>query len=355
MRICLDNIIFSLQKNGGISVYWAQLLNGLLKTDHTVQVIERRDAATNIQRRCLELPENTVLEDLNIPLQAARYLPVLKSSGGCDIFHSSYYRVPLPRGVKRVITVYDFTYELYAAGLRRFVHSHQKQKALQSADRIICISQNTADDLLRLYPAVSPERIRVIHLGCSPVYGSADTGLPKDLSWLRAGEYILFVGDRAGYKNFNLAVETVGAREGLQLIAVGGKPITRQEQKLIDAHLTGRFSHIANCSEHVLNSLYQHALCLLYPSAYEGFGLPPLEAMQAGCPVVACKNSSIPEVCGDAALLADVACPDEFTAMIRLLQTDSVRRLMKEKGLKQARKFSWQDTCRKTLDVYSEL
>ena len=355
MNICLDNIIFSLQRNGGISVYWAQLLDYLLKSDHGVKVIERHDSIENIQRQCLDLPENALVEDSSLPLQLARYLPVLKTPDGCDIFHSSYYRTPLRRGVKRVVSVYDFTYELHAAGLRRFVHSRQKQQALQCADRIICISQSTADDLLRLYPFVSSDRVRVIHLGCSPVFRPAETSPPLGFDWLRDTGYILFVGDRGGYKNFDLAVKVVGACKGLQLVAVGGKPITASEQKHINAEIAGRFRYVGNVAEQTLNCLYNYACCLLYPSAYEGFGLPPLEAMQAGCPVIACKSSSIPEVCGDAALLADNACPEEFTAMVRLLQAGTIRQVIREKGFKQAKRFSWVDTCRKTVDVYGEL
>jgi mannosyltransferase len=320
-------------------------------------VLERSDSLQNLHRRTIQLPEWLMINESTIPLQIARYLPVLPALEGADIFHSSYYRGPLQCGPKRVITVYDFTYEFFSSGLKRFVHGQQKRMAIRQAHGIICISENTMQDLLRLFPSVSEERVRVIHLGVSASYHpiSADVTVPDYLCWINDITYVIFVGDRRGYKNFNVAVQAVSMVKNYHLVIVGGSLFSREEYKLLEQHLSTRYRHVRDMSEESLNFIYNHALCLLYPSSYEGFGLPPLEAMRAGCPVVAMNSSSLYEVCGEAGLLANAPEPDLFVSMMLSLEQTSFRQEMVSKGYKQALKFTWEATCKKTMDFYQVL
>ena len=357
MRLYFDNIIYSLQRTGGISVYWSQLLKFLLANRCEMGVLERPDALQNIQRRTIDLPADLIINEPSIPLQIARYLPVLSSFRGADVFHSSYYRAPLQQELKQIITVYDFTYELFSSGLKRFVHMQQKRRAIMHANGIICISENTMKDLLRRFPMVCTDRVRVIHLGVSDSYHpiASDVAMPDDLGWINGINYVLFIGDRSGYKNFDLAVQTVGLLNNYHLVIVGGAPFSGEESGLLNQHLSNRYKHIRDISEESLNFIYNRAFCLLYPSRYEGFGLPPLEAMRAGCPVVAMNSSSLPEVCGDAGLLLNAPDAELFVSHIRALEKTSFRQEMIAKGYKQARKFTWETACQKTMDFYHDV
>lgn len=357
MNLYLDNIIFALQRSGGISVYWSEMLKHILASGTSAYVLEHPQALLNIQRRMLELPAERIVNDTFIPLKAARYLPALRSCPGADIFHSSYYRTPWQHGLKQVVTVYDFTYELYYSGLQHLVHSRQKRHALLQADGIICISESTKRDLLRLFPTISDKKVRVIHLGVSEVYHQVESDLapPEGLQWITSAKYALFVGTRVTYKNFDLAVQAVEQLDGYQLVFVGGGLLTSGERNLLDRHLGNRYRHLLGLEENSLNYVYNHAFCLLYPSSYEGFGFPPLEAMRAGCPVVAMNASSLPEVCGDAGLLVDTPDAELFAHQMLLLENSFFRQETIASGEKQARRFTWDDTFRKTMDFYRDV
>ena len=357
MNLYLDSIIFALQRSGGISVYWSEMLKYILASGTAVQMLEHPSALLNIQRSMLELPTQAIVKDMPIPLGVARYLPALPSCPNADIFHSSYYRTPRQRGIKQVVTVYDFTYEFFRSGLRRFVHTRQKQQAILAAAGIICISESTRQDLLRLYPTISPERTRVIHLGVSEAFHPNDgtTALTDDLHWLSKTKYVIFIGDRNDYKNFDLAVQSVERVADCHLVIVGGGQLSGTEYELLERCLNNRYRHLQGVSESALNILYNYAFCLLYPSRYEGFGLPPLEAMRAGCPVIAVNCSSLPEVCGKAALLTEKPDVGLFVQQIRALEQTNLRHEMIARGHEQSRKFRWESTCQKTMSFYHEI
>lgn len=348
MNILLDNIIFSLQHTGGISVYWSELIKGITRQGLPLTCIERPTASVNLQRHPLDLSHASIRKDSVLPLRAARYLPIILPRATGLVFHSSYYRPIIAQGAATVVTVHDFTYERYCSGLKHFIHTWQKRIALQQADIIICVSENTRRDLHSIYPHIDQKRIRVVPQGAGEVYQPLAEPAPGQR------ELILFVGDRSPYKNFPLAVDAVAKMPGKTLAIVSGKPLTRDEQRLLDVKLPGRHHYWPDISDAELNRLYNMAYALLYPSSYEGFGIPPLEAMQAGCPVVAVQAASLPEVCGDAALLAESPTTENFVALLQQLEDKSCRELWQQKGFRQAAKFSWAKMCHETLACYEE-
>jgi len=353
MNLYLDNIIFALQRSGGISVYWAELLRYLSEHHPDLRMLEHPRALQNIQRQALELPRELIDSDSRLPVALSRYLQArCKTTSG--IFHSSYYRTPDSIGMKQVVTVYDFTYELYRSGLRRAVHCRQKQRAIREAAGIICISESTKKDLLRLYPSTPESSITVIHLGISSAFEPVDkiTGVPDSLGWVPQTKFVLFVGDRSEYKNFDLAILSVNRITDCHLVIIGGGELTASERQLLESSLPNRHRHLSGVTDITLNILYNYAFCLLYPSHYEGFGLPPLEAMRAHCPVVAVNCSSLPEVCGDGALLTDRADSEQFMELLLKLEDDTIRKTMIARGALQARKFTWENTCEKTVEFY---
>ena len=356
MNLILDNVIFALQRAGGISVYWYELLRRLRRDGHPMQLVEHPRAAANLFRRQLDLDAATLLAERPLPLWLSRYLPYPAGKAARPLCHSSYYRRPQAADASSVVTVYDFTYERFRRGAARWVHSRQKIAAIRAAQGIICISESTRRDLLERYPDVSPDRIRVIYLGAAedyrPLGPAGDLPRPADLP---QGPFVLFVGARDSYKNFRLALEAVAAVPDYCLLSVGGGPLRRDEIELAHQLLPGRHTHLASVDNEALNRLYNSAHALLYPSSYEGFGIPVLEAMAAGCPVVAVNASSIPEAAGDAGLLVDDICAEAFVQRLVQLEDEALRKASIDKGFAQARRFSWETCYRQTMAFYDEV
>lgn len=353
MRLAYDNIVFSLQAAGGISMYWSALIRNLVHTDARVAFYE--SANSNVFARGLPIQAQT---ESRIPVPLLRYLPFTRWLREGTIFHSSYYRVALQRGVRNVVTVHDFTYERLATGARRHVHALQKRLALRNADGVICVSEKTREDLEVFYPRIRAP-IAVIPNGVSEGFRPLSwkpSDAPRTCDELHGRPFVLFVGGRTHYKNFNIAVETVASIDDrLCLVLVGGGPLSETHSRLLESRLPGRHVHSVDISESTLNTLYNLAHCLLYPSSYEGFGLPLLEAMAAGCPVVALRAASIPEVVGDAALLAERPNAADFGAKVRALQNTLLRDELVAKGFARARLFSWPACFQRTYEFYESV
>jgi len=335
----LDGIIYSLQRHGGITVYFNELLRRLASQNFAHRTVVYAGASDH----ALGLPS---LPEVRKSRIAERYrrcqVPV-----EARLFHSSYYRLPdIP--IPTVTTVHDFTYERFSTGLRRWVHSKQKFDAIRGSQAVICISENTRRDLLQFLPEVDPARVHVIYNGV----GEAFTPIQLEQRRWSKRPTVLFVGARGGYKHFATLVSALALLPDLGLLCVGGGPLDESERLAVERALPHRFEHRSGVTEQALNAIYNEAFCLAYPSAYEGFGIPLLEAMRAGCPVIAVNGSSIPEVAGDAALLLDRPGVDELVSALKQLQDTELRASLRRKGFEQASHFSWEKMFEETLRVY---
>ena len=338
--LVFDGIIFSLQKNGGISVYFAELW--------------RRLASLKCESRLLMYGDNEVSsvgktgfrrEDRDVRFLERYRNVAMKGSG---LFHSSYYRNSRGGSYLNITTVYDFTYEKYMKAPSRWLHSWQKFEAIRHSDAVLCISESTKSDLCEYLPDISVDRIFVTPLAAHEAFRtSAFHGMPDD--------YVVFVGSRVSYKNFPLLVNALGHLPGLRLMVVGGGQFSRDELTLLDSVLPGRYFHQGNVAIERLRDIYNRAQCLVYPTAYEGFGIPVLEAMAAGCPVIAMKSSSIPEVAGDAALLLERPDEEDLSDAILRVSRSDVRQELIVRGIERAQLFSWETTFNKTRAVYEDL
>ncbi len=334
--LLFDGIVFSLQETGGISVLFSEIISRMPAASYELMGF-RETPPTALARATYSYHRPRPLE---------RYRRA-RTRGTFEVFHSTYYRLPTTRRSKVVTTVYDFVYERFAPVHKRVIHGLQKQKAIAGSDRIICISESTRRDLLEFSGQSLADRTVVIPLGASATFHplSDVTVLPQ----------VLFVGARGGYKNFAAVVEALSTLRDITLLCVGGGAFTRPELDLLERRIPHRYRFAGYLSTSELNREYNRSLCLAYPSLYEGFGVPVLEAMRAGCPVIAVNCSSIPEVSGDAALLLETGRPDEIRDAIQQVVVTATRNDMVSRGRDRAALFSWDETFRRTVAVYEEL
>ena len=320
--IFYDGLIFDLQQRGGISTLFKEIL---LRMPNNRYILEHGRSFPHLRR-----------------FKKRRVDPET-----FEIFHSTYYTLTTSP-VKNVTTVHDFVHEKILTGPKKQLQSLLIKRAVRSADRIICVSQNTFNDLVDIYGSGLEDRACVIHNGCSK---DDFFSIPE----LQIKPYILFVGPRSGYKNFDVVVEALKSLPTLAVFCVGGGQFSAREVSLLNNNIPGRFCWKGFVSKQELNILYNQATCLVYPSTYEGFGIPILEAMSAGC-AVACSNlSSLPEVGGTAPRYFNPLCSDDVRDAIEYLSIDENRKGHVKKGLLQSYDFSWDNTFQKTKNVSTDL
>jgi mannosyltransferase len=202
--------------------------------------------------------------------------------------------------------------------------------------------------MLEIYPELKNKKTKVIYNG----FNSNDYTYNKDLN---IENKALFVGSRESYKNFDKAVEAVSETSNINL-AIVGAPLTENEKSYLDRKLPNRYQSFTHISNNDLNKLYNQSICLLYLSEYEGFGIPVLEAMSSGCPVIALNKSSIPEVAGNAGILFSNYDKKTVQKAIESLRDDrNLRSEHIELGRINSKRFSWDKCFKEVLDFYHEI
>ena len=277
-----------------------------------------------------------------------------------DVVHETYYSTKAIASAAKpvVVTVFDMIHELFShdfpAGDET---SRRKRLAVERADHVICISESTRRDLLRLFDL--PEyKVSVVHLGFDP--STAGQGGPG-FRTPSGRPFILYVGVRGGYKNFVGLLRTIGSsnrlREDFDVVAFGGGAFTPDElQSIAGAGLPQSQIIQVSGDDELLSRVYSAARVFVYPSLYEGFGIPPLEAMAHSCPVVCGNTSSLPEVVGDAAELFDPSDDGALRAAIeRVVYSDSAIAGLRNLARHRVQRFSWQTCANETLRVYQNL
>jgi mannosyltransferase len=340
MTVVIDGIVFSLQRQGGISVYFHHLLHSLSRAGMNTTCLLEEPTQQSVSA-------SGAIEVARRPARfAERYRSCRVAEAGA-IFHSSYYRRPSRPGTPTVVTVYDFVYERWQGGPRLWVHRAQKNAAIRAAQSIICISQSTKDDLLEYVGVRAEQEVSVIHCGVADTFRElalAPSPVP----------YVLFVGQRGGYKNFGQLLGALAYLPELELRCVGGGPITPEELAGVPGDVARRVRRWGFVTDEALNVLYGQAVCLVYPSLYEGFGIPVLEAMRAGCPVVSAECKAVLEVGQDALTVVADRDPRAMADAVRVTASSARARLV-ERGRALAVGSSWSERHQQTLDVYRRL
>jgi glycosyltransferase involved in cell wall biosynthesis len=263
-----------------------------------------------------------------------------------------------------VLTIHDVSYQLHPEWYpyrRDWLRRAFYRRSARSAARILTVSAFSASEICRAYQ-IDPQRITVTPLGVDPAFSPVDPDVACELPAGVAAPFLLHVGDLHERRNLTMLVDAVfearrhfGAASALSLVLVGsdrgvGDALRRiaQEAGAPDAVVL-----LGDVSEDRLRALYRCATALVYPSFYEGFGLPLIEAMASATPVIASSAASIPEVVGDAAVVLDPADPPAWTdAIVRIVNDEALRDRLRAAGLTRASQFTWRRTAELTLDVY---
>jgi glycosyltransferase involved in cell wall biosynthesis len=365
MRIAFDSQIFGLQTYGGVSRYFCELAAGLAgQPNCEVAII----APLYVNRHLDGRSGKAAVHGMRVP-QVPRTRRLLRVLNGMlsraaiakfdpHILHQTYYEevASRPPGCQVVLTVHDMIHELFPGYFSPFDPTRErKSAAVARADHVICVSESTRRDLIELLN-VPYERVSVVH------HGPSESVTPGAVARYKAERpFILHVGVRSGYKNFDTLLKAYATstllRGYFDLVAFGGGGFTSAERSLMRklGLSSDRLRQISD-SDSVLGSLYSEASVFVYPSLYEGFGIPLLEAMHLGCPVVCGNTSSLPEVTGDAAEFCDSRSAEDMRRAIENVVSSAARRTaLVKRGQERAKLFSWERCCLETLAVYERL
>lgn len=361
IRVVFDHRIFAVQTHGGISRYFAgiaPLLGGHGFAPRLVAPLHHNEYLAKLPGGLIwgrRIPEFRGSRRLALAVDGAMARALAKLAKA-QIVHETYFGDTrhAPSSAAIVLTVYDMIHELFGEASGSAAARVDKSAAIARADRILCISHSTLNDLLRFYPEAEP-RASVTHLGFdAAIFSGAATATPQ------GRPYLLHVGQRGVYKNFAGLLGGYAASPRLQadfdLVCAGGPPFDRAELSAIAGlGLQGRV-HRRAADDATLSQLYAGAALFVYPSLYEGFGIPPLEAMAASCPVVAVNASSVPEVCGDAAHYAADGSPEALrTAIEEVVYSSDRQARLRAEGARRLALFTWERTAAATARCYREL
>ena len=363
MRIGIDaRLVYYSQ--AGIGQYILHLVNSLAEIDRENEYVllqSRKDETTileqpNFRRVSLWTPSHHRLERYALNVELMRL--------GLDVLHSPDFIPPHRPSCRSVITVHDLAFLLYPHFLtkesaRYYGHIDE---AVRWTDHIIAVSQSTRRDTIQ-HLGVPEDKITVVHEAANPIFRPIDRQEARDQVRDRHGvdaPFVLFVSTIEPRKNVPTLLRAMWQliecyKEEVHLVLAGGKGWLFEDAFAVvdELDLDGRVHFVGRVTSEELLSLYNAAELLAHPAFYEGFGLPPLEAMACGLPVIASNVASLPEVVGDAGLLIDPHDIDELTvAMWRILNDPDLRQELIDKGQRQAARFSWERAARETLEIY---
>lgn len=362
MKVLYDYQIFLIRQYGGVARYFVELASRLGRfPDVRVQAIspffrsqllsehKSRIATVGIDLSVFPKLPAQLLRSINLQMFRA-----LATVAAPDIVHETYYE-PIrtaPKSSKIITTMHDTIPERFPQFFPGFkLHQADKQKVLLRADRVICVSESSRKDLLELYD-VNPAHVSVVLLASSiepPREGPIDVGSP----------YFLHVGRRYHYKNFNGLIQAFGADRLYRthkLVSFTPMPFSTAELEVMKRAGVPHESVVrVGGDDTVLARYYAGADALVFPSMYEGFGIPLLEAMRCSCPIVTSQTGSLPEVAGDAAIYCD---PGDVTsisqALLKIASSPETRANLIAKGLVRAQGFSWDRCATETYAVYQD-
>ncbi len=362
MKIAYSGGIFFLQKYGGISRYFCSIINEFIKDKKNIKVyspIFKNNYLLDLPqdiRKGFYLSRYPVHDLFKNLVDNISYFQI--SNSNYDIVHDTYYSKNILeyKNKKKIITVYDLIHEKFSQ-LYNNKNLELKKKIIQGSDAIISISESTKKDLIEFYK-VDEKKIFVTHLGYNHIiknYSSLKTdqlNIPKN--------FILFVGSRYKYKNFKLLLKAYCLNQNIKndynIVCFGGEKFSKKEVKNFnDLNIKNRICYFSG-DDTLLSYLYKNAKLFVFPSQYEGFGIPLLEAMAMGCPVLASDISIFQEICKNGVNYFKNNDPDDLSDKLKyLLYSDTNLKLKIDLALSISKEYSWKKCSQKTYDIYRNL
>jgi len=366
MKIAFDHQIFGWQEYGGVSRYAYELAVGLVSTcSQEVAVISPlyvnrylAEATSKLRIFGVQMPKLPRTGRIYRAINWFIAWPFVKYFHP-DIVHETYYssRTIAPKSAKVILTVYDMIHERFSNDFSLAdPTSREKAIAVARADHVICISEQTRRDLIDLF-GVNPAKTSVVYLGFTLTTHSEL--LQNHIQQTRP--FLLYVGNRGGYKNFEQLLQVYATssllKNDFDLICFGGGELTSREKTLLQKLGISKDNvrHVSG-NDQLLAEHYKSARAFIYPSLYEGFGIPPLEAMSFDCPVICSNVSSIPEVVGDAGEMFDPSDSESMRMAIeRVIEDSALRETLIVRGRERIKLFSWERCAQETLNVYRQV
>lgn len=380
MKVLFDYQTFEQQNHGGISRYFVELILQLKKdrsmefslpieyssnvyleelpeiahqikgpSDYYKQFITKKEFPGKF--RLFQLHQKLVkkkrLKNQRLSIQALR-------EGNFDVFHPSYYDPYFLTELKKkpfVITVHDMIHELFPGYFPANDDSSlNKKKICEQATKIIAISENTKTDLVRLF-SIDPTKIEVVHLSTSLSANMAEENP------MHSNKYLLYIGNRTAYKNFQFLVNAVSdelKNNSVHLVCCGGGEFSSAERSRFKQLGIEQFVYHYPANDHILSTMYKHALAFIFPSLYEGFGIPTLEAFACRCPCLLSNGGSLKEIGASAAAFFDPTNQSELKKLVqKCIHDEDFRQDLIQKGIERNRDFSWELSYKKTKAVYA--
>lgn len=366
LKILFDHQCFSNQEYGGVSRYFVELIKHLNLS---------KLAYTDLS---LKYSNNQYLKEI-INSETKKFFPGFKFKGrtyllntfnkfssnkklaqqNFDLFHPTYYDPYFLNKLLRkpfVLTVHDMIHELFPETINKWDYTAKHKKTLvKEAKKIICVSNNTKNDLIKIYN-IDEKKIIVIYHANSLNYKRTEN-FEKSLNLPK--KYLLFVGSRKYYKNFIFTINSIAdlllREKEMYFICAGGGNFTRKEHKVFkELKIESKIKQIP-VDDNILGALYSNALAFIFPSLYEGFGIPILESFSCGCPVICSNISSLPEVAQDAAEYFDPYNKSSIKSAVEKIISDDLRREeLKTLGFERLKFFNWERTALHTYKVYKQ-
>jgi len=358
--VALDEQIFAVQNYGGISRNFYEQVR-VMKSDTSSSATLEPLRAPIVNEFLLQddaLAQELMVSRAHGPYTAlARFLTRRRRKSHVDVVHNTFY---LPGGLsdypfaRRVATVHDMIPELLPHSRRKLDFLTRKARYIHSAHHIVCVSESTRADLLQVFPALRTP-ITVSYPGVTDNFHPQQPPLERQRE-----PYLLHVGNRGNYKDgitlLRAFLLIANRFPDHQLLLVGGEPLTREEIELINGSVIDPRRIVQlSLPERLIVRAYAHATVTVFPSRYEGFGLPAVEAMASGSPLILANTSSLPEVGGDAAIYFTPGSVTSLVdALLQVLADDSHRSEMSDRGIKRARSFTWDAYTRGNLLAYQQ-